>query len=159
MHQQTPELTFLLTSFSELSPAALYEVMQARVAVFIVEQQCLYQDLDGLDPLCQHLLMRGTEGALLGYVRIVPAGLSYKEIAIGRVITTHAGRGQGLGKRLMMAAIAACEAHGERRIRIGAQAHLQAFYQSCGFVTDSAPYEEDGIPHVKMLRVTASAGS
>jgi len=157
MSKQTPELIFSLSNFSDLSPAVLYEVLQARVAIFIVEQQCIYQDLDGLDPSCQHLLMRDTKGVLLGYVRIVPAGLAYPEMAIGRVITTQAGRGRLLGVRLMNAAIAVCEAQGERAIRIGAQAHLQAFYQSCGFVTDSDPYDEDGIAHVKMLRISTSA--
>ena len=142
-----------LSTFSDLTTAELYEILQARVAIFIVEQQCVYQDLDGLDLQCQHLLMRDSQGALLGYARIVPAGLVYPEIAIGRVITTQAGRGLGLGARLMNAAIAVCEGQGERRIRIGAQAHLQAFYQSCGFETDSDPYDEDGIAHVKMLRI------
>ena len=157
MPKQALDVIFSLFNFNDLSPAALYELLQARVAIFIVEQQCIYQDLDGLDPSCQHLLMRDTCGVLLGYVRIVPAGLAYAEMAIGRVITTQAGRSRGLGMRLMNAAIAACEAQGERRIRIGAQAHLQAFYQSCGFVTDSDPYDEDGIAHVKMLRISTSA--
>jgi ElaA protein len=146
-------VVFSILHFNELSVSALYELMQARIAVFMIEQHCLYQDLDGLDPHCQHLLLRNTAGELLGYARIVPAGLVYPEIAIGRVITTQAGRGMGLGVRLMQAAIAECESQGQRRIRIGAQAHLQKFYQSCGFVTDSAPYDEDGIVHVKMLRV------
>ncbi len=145
------DITFSLKKFSEFSPAELYELMQARVAVFIVEQQCLYQDLDGLDPQSQHLLMRDASGVLLAYARIVPPGLAYEEIAIGRVITTQAGRGQGLGSQLMQAAIAECEAQGAHRIRIGAQAHLQKFYQSCGFTTVSEPYDEDGIAHVEML--------
>jgi ElaA protein len=152
LQQIVPEgLVFSLMDFSELSPQVLYEILQARVAVFIVEQRCLYQDLDGLDPQCQHLLVRSPEGVLLAYARIVPPGLAYEEIAIGRVITTQAGRGKGLASLLMHAAITECESQGARRIRIGAQAHLQKFYKSCGFITVSEPYDEDGIAHVEML--------
>ena len=150
----TLNTSITLKNFSDFSPLELYELMQARVAVFIVEQQCLYQDLDGLDPKCQHLIMRDSIGALLAYARIVPPGLAYEEIAIGRVITTQAGRGKGLASQLMQAAIAECEAQGARRIRISAQAHLQKFYQSCGFTTASEPYDEDGIAHVEMVWIS-----
>jgi ElaA protein len=145
------DLQFTVQEFPALSVEQLYEILRARAQVFVVEQNCAYADADGLDPQCRHLSMRNLSGELLGYTRIVPPGLSFAEIAIGRVITTQAGRGKGLGRALMLASIAECQRLGHQTIRIGAQSHLQAFYQSVGFVCDSEPYLEDGIPHVEML--------
>jgi len=134
--------------FSGLTASELYAITQLRERVFVVEQNCVYLDADGLDPVCRHLWAeRG--GALRAYLRIVPAGTKWAECSIGRVITAPEARGTGLGKELMTRGIAAC---GAGPIRIGAQAHLEKFYGDLGFTRASDVYDEDGIPHIEMLR-------
>jgi ElaA protein len=133
--------------FAALTVSELYAIVTLRERVFIVEQSCAYVDADGADPQCRHLWAE--HGAIHAYCRIVPAGVKFAESSIGRVITAPEARGTGLGKELMRRAIAAC---GPGPIRIGAQAHLQRFYGELGFVRASEPYDEDGIPHVEMLR-------
>ena len=147
--------------FDRLNVHSLYGILQLRSEVFVVEQACVFQDMDGADAACYHLL--GTDAAdsadpmsprpLLAYARLVPAGLKYTEASIGRVVTSPAERGRALGHALMAQACQQLVSlWGPQPIRIGAQAHLQAFYGQHGFVTDSPPYLEDGIPHVEMLR-------
>ncbi|BFM12458.1 GNAT family N-acetyltransferase [Simiduia litorea] len=140
-----------LQSFDQLSNQQLYTLLQARSRVFVVEQQCIYQDQDDIDLHALHLsCWRGQ--TLLAYLRILPAGTSFDEVSIGRVLTTDAGRGQGLGKALMQRAIAACQMqYPGHSIRIGAQDYLRRFYQDLGFIVDSDIYDEDGIAHVEML--------
>ncbi len=134
--------------FSELTVSELYAITQLRERVFVVEQNCVYLDADGLDPVCRHLWAeRG--GALRAYLRIVPAGTKWAECSIGRVITAPEARGTGLGRELMARGIAAC---GNGAIRIGAQAHLEKWYGELGFTRASDVYDEDGIPHIEMLR-------
>lgn len=137
--------------FSELTTGELYAIVALRERVFVVEQNCAYLDADGIDLQCRHLWAEGgaEDGAIHAYCRIVPAGLKFAEIAIGRVITAPEARGTGLGKELMRRGIAAC---GAGTIRIGAQAHLERFYNELGFVRASDLYDEDGIPHLEMLR-------
>ena len=143
--------------FDELSVGELYRIMALRQAVFVLEQQCLYQDADYLDLQCGHLgAWLGDELAL--YVRLVPPGLSYEQCSIGRVLSAPSVRGRGLGPLLMSKAIA--QAHAEFApegaatcpIQIGAQAHLERFYSGLGFVRTGDAYVEDGIPHIHMLR-------
>lgn len=134
--------------FEQLSPRRLHEVFRLRAAVFVVEQACLYEDIDGLDPAAEHVLFEDDEG-LAGYARILPAGTRFPEPSIGRVVVAPRVRGKGLGRRLMEAAIARAEAHGA--LALSAQAHLEAFYASLGFVAGER-YDEDGIPHVAMRR-------
>ena len=135
-------------TFAELSTAQLYALMVLRGRVFIVEQNCVYNDADGADPHCRHIW--ATEGdAIVAYCRVVPPGVKYPEASIGRVLTAPEARGTGAGRELMRRAIAAC---GEQRIRIGAQAYLTTFYGELGFVVDGEIYDEDGIPHVQMVR-------
>lgn len=156
--------------FERLNVHSLYAILQLRAEVFVVEQACVFQDMDGADAACYHLLgtdatalsglTEGVESAdpvpprpLLAYARLVPAGLKYAEASIGRVVTSPAARGRALGHALMAQACRQLVGlWGPQPIRIGAQAHLQAFYGQHGFVTDSPPYMEDGIPHVEMLR-------
>jgi ElaA protein len=138
--------------FDRLSVAQLYAVLALRQQVFVVEQRCAFLDADGVDPHCWHGLGE-RDGALLASARIVPPGLDFAEPAIGRVVTAPSGRGQGLGRELMREAIAQTQRlYPGAPVRIGAQQHLERFYGSLGFVTSSAPYDEDGIPHVEMLR-------
>ena len=135
-------------AFHELTLDELYAILELRERVFVVEQKCAYQDVDGLDPDCRHLwAARG--GELVAYLRIVPAGRKYDEVAIGRVIVAQAMRGTGLGKDLMRRGLAAA---GAVPVRLSAQAHLERFYAELGFRRVSDVYDEDGIPHVEMLR-------
>jgi ElaA protein len=135
-------------AFDELSAGELYAIVQLRERVFVVEQECVYLDADGLDPVSRHLYAtRGDQ--LVAYLRIVPAGAKFAEVSIGRVVTAPEARGTGLGRSLMRRGLAAV---GDVPVRIGAQAHLERFYSELGFVRASEPYDEDGIPHVEMLR-------
>jgi len=136
--------------FNDLTVQQLYGVMTLRQRVFVVEQNCAYLDADGVDPASRHLWAEGSNGAILAYARIVPAGIKFDEVSIGRVITAPDARGTGLGRELMKRAISACPAG---PIRIGAQAHLEKFYGELGFTRASDVYDEDGIPHIEMLRL------
>ena len=140
--------------FEELSRREIHDMFQARVGVFVLEQDCPFQDLDGRDPDCWHLLGRkDPSGPLLAYCRLVPPGVKYAEPSIGRVLTTAGGRGSGLGRELMREALDRAEALWPgRTLRIGAQQYLERFYGELGFVRSSQPYDEDGIPHIDMLR-------
>jgi ElaA protein len=135
-------------TFAELSAAQLYELMVVRARVFVVEQNCVYNDADGADPQCRHIWAT-QDDAIVAYCRVVPPGVKYAEASIGRVLTAPEARGTGAGRELMRRAIAAC---GSQRIRIGAQAYLTKFYGELGFVVDGEIYDEDGIPHVQMVR-------
>jgi ElaA protein len=142
--------------FADLTPFDLYDVLAARQNVFILEQTCLYPDIDGYDLEAHHLLgWRDVDGKrqLAAYLRVLAPGAKYDEMSIGRVITTPATRGSGAGRALLDQGIAHAEAlHPGHRIRIGAQQYLERFYASFGFETVSAPYDEDGIMHIDMLR-------
>ena len=126
----------------------LYKIVALRQRVFVVEQSCAYLDADGVDLMARHLWAEAA-GEIHAYARIVPAGLKFPELSIGRVITAPEARGTGLGKELMQRAIAAS---GNVPIRIGAQAHLEKFYGELGFARASDVYDEDGIPHIEMIR-------
>ena len=140
--------------FDELSLDTLYLVLQVRQAIFAVEQDCVYQDCDGADQQCWHLIGWNQERtAIDAYLRVVPAGIKYPEVAIGRVLIAEQARGKNYGTQLMREGINRINAQWPgTSIRISAQAHLQKFYGALGFVTVSEPYDEDGIPHVEMLR-------
>ncbi|MHC0442390.1 GNAT family N-acetyltransferase [Flavobacterium sp. 3-210] len=142
----------IIKSFDEFTNHELYQMLRFRSEVFVVEQNCPYLDLDNKDQESFHLLYFAND-ELAGCTRLLPAGLSYTEIAIGRVVIGPRFRGLGLGKKIMEASIAGCqEKFGEGPIRISAQYHLSKFYQSVGFVEQGEPYDEDGIPHIEMLK-------
>ena len=154
--------------FAELTPREVHDLYQARAACFVVEQDCVFQDLDGVDPECWHLLgYAGTVHSskadvpcppqeLIAYARLLPAGTKFVEPSIGRVLTTMPARGTGLGRELMLEALRRAEKLWPGQpIRIGAQSRLERFYVELGFVTASAPYDEDGIEHIEMLRPTS----
>ncbi|GIC76322.1 GNAT family N-acetyltransferase [Moritella sp. F3] len=152
-------MTWMCRQFSELSSLQLYDVLQLRAAIFVVEQDCPYQDIDGLDlhPETRHVLHYNSQGELLAYLRILAAGVSYPDVAIGRVVTAASARGQGLGHQLLDRGInAAKSVWPAQDLYLSAQAHLQHYYQRYDFVTVTAEYLEDGIPHVGM-RSKASA--
>lgn len=151
-----PTIDWQWRAFADLDGRDLYAVLAARQDVFILEQQCLYPDLDGLDVAAHHLLGWRTvagERTLAAYLRCLAPGAKYVEMSLGRVLTTAAARGAGLGYALLEQGIAHAERqHPGARIRIGAQRHLERFYAGFGFVTISEPYDEDGILHIDMLR-------
>jgi ElaA protein len=145
-------LNWRFAPFEKLSAREIHDLYQARAAVFVLEQNCPFQDLDGADPACFHLLGREA-GPLLAYCRIVPPGVKFPEPSIGRVLTVEAARRTGAGRELMREAVARTLALWPgRTIRIGAQARLERFYQDFGFVKSSEPYDEDGIVHIEMVR-------
>jgi len=140
--------------FAEYTPAELYAVLAARSAVFVVEQRCQFLDADGHDPHAWHLLGWSSEGDVLAaYLRLLEPGLKYAEPSIGRVLTTGAFRGHGLGREAMREGLrqAAVQYPG-CAVRVSAQARLESFYASLGFRVISEPHQEDGIAHVDMLR-------
>jgi ElaA protein len=145
------DITFSCCSFAELAPAALYEILQLRSQVFVVEQDCVYLDPDGNDQLSLHVSGR-VDDSLVCYARLLPPGCKYPHASIGRVVTSQAVRRTGYGRALMQQAITCCgDAWPDSPISISAQQYLEAFYQEFGFSTVSQPYMEDGIPHLEML--------
>ena len=129
-----------------------HRVLALRAQVFVVEQNCAYQDPDGKDVVSYHLLMESGE-ELVAYARLVPPGVSYAEAAIGRVVTSQTVRGKGWGKALMEIAIAQTQKKFEvNEICISAQSYLLKFYCDLGFVAEGEEYLEDDIPHWKMRR-------
>ena len=135
-------------TFDELTTTQLYRITELRERVFVVEQACIYLDADGLDLQARHVWAESGD-RIDAYLRIVPAGVKFDELSIGRVIVAPHARGTGLGKELMQRGIAAARG---APIRIGAQAHLERFYSELGFVRASDDFVEDGIPHLEMLR-------
>ena len=135
-------------SFSQLTIDELYELLRVRSEVFVVEQNCVYQDLDGDDQPSIHLWLT-VEGKVVALARVCPAGTHMKEVSIGRVITTE--RGKGFGRQIMLHAIdAAIEHFNAERIDIEAQEYAKGFYESVGFKQSSDAFMLDGIPHVRM---------
>ncbi len=139
-------------SFDALTKAELYAVLQLRADVFVVEQKCVFRDMDGADNRAMHLL--GQQGnQLVAYARCFQAGVTFAEASIGRVLAHCSVRGTGVGHALMRQAIDRLQQHwGRQPVRIGAQAHLKSFYTQHGFVDTGEPYVEDGIDHLEMLR-------
>lgn len=148
----TPAIRWECLPFEGLQPLIMYSLLQLRTAVFVVEQNCVFQDMDNHDQAALHLLGWDEEG-LVACARLLPAGITYKEASIGRVATALRVRGKRVGRNLMSEAIDAIEdAYHSDCIKIGAQEYLRAFYESFGFVQCGLAYLEDGIPHIPMLR-------
>jgi ElaA protein len=145
-------MNWTLKPFDELTPKELYNILQLRNEVFIVEQNCPYQDLDNKDLYAFHL-MGMEKNKLLAYSRLLAPGISYSESSIGRVVSSPGARKSGMGKRLMTESIHQIKNlfHTDT-IRIGAQLYLKNFYESFGFIQQGDVYPEDNIPHIIMLR-------
>ena len=141
-----------LKKFEDLSPFELYAILQLRNEVFVVEQNCVFQDADDKDQGSWHF-MGFTGNRLAAYTRLVPAGLIYEQPSIGRVVTAPFMRKTGMGRELMLRSIEkAYELFGVHPIKIGAQLYLKNFYQSLGFEQVSEVYLEDGIEHIHMVK-------
>jgi ElaA protein len=147
------KMQLLWQGWSDLSPGAVHDLLRLRSEVFVVEQDCVFVDIDGLDPHCEHLLARDTHGLLAGALRLLPPRLKSAHAGIGRLVVAPPARGTRLARTLMQTALARCaERHPGQRVAIGAQRHLRRFYESLGFTAVGEAYLEDGIPHVDMLR-------
>lgn len=146
------DITFTLKSFEDFTASELYRALQLRSAVFVVEQDCVYQDIDGKDQKALHVL--GYKGdQLIAYTRIFKAGDYFKEASIGRVVVMDSQRKYGYGYDLMKATVAAIYTElGEQDIRISAQTYLMNFYNKLGFQETGETYLEDGIPHINMVK-------
>lgn len=143
-------ITFITKTFEDLSNKELYSVLQLRSEVFVVEQNCVFLDMDGLDEKAHHVLGY-YKAQLVAYSRLFPAGITYTEASIGRVVTQASVRKLGFGKLLMQHSIKQVQAlYNTSVITIGAQCYLNCFYNNLGFVEVGDTYLEDGIEHVKM---------
>lgn len=141
-------LTLHKKTFSELTTAELYELLRIRTDVFVVEQNCVYQDMDYDDQQALHLWLT-KDGQIVALCRVCPAGTHMEQVSIGRVITTV--RGKGYGKEIMLAAIEAAKKHfGATRIDLEAQEYAKVFYEQVGFRQSSETFILDGIPHIRM---------
>jgi ElaA protein len=137
-------------AFDRLTVNELYDVMRLRIAAFIVEQQCCYQDADGLDISCWHLLGR-TSAEIVGYLRVLRPGQRYAEASVGRLAVDKRYRGTGLGRQLAEEGLRLVNRlYPGQPLRVTAQQYLERFYESFGFVRVGEPFSEDGIPHVEM---------
>jgi len=148
-----PTIQWQIARLEDFPLKPLYAILAAREAVFVVEQTCPYQELDGLDFQAHHLV-GWAEGRVAAYLRMLEPATRFAEPSIGRFLTTHDFRGQGLGREAMTRAIEfIASTYPGQNIRISAQTYLEHFYGSFDFRTVSEPYPEDGIPHIEMLRV------
>jgi ElaA protein len=137
--------------FEALNTLELYALLQLRQEVFVVEQACVYQDLDGMDLNATHILC-WEDKRLLAYQRCMAPGVSFPDSAIGRIVVAPAARGRRIGRELVQRGIQYNLTHWPNSaIQIGAQAYLEAFYTSLGFVSQNDQYIEDGIPHLHMI--------
>ena len=140
-------------SLTEMEPRQLFELFKIRQEIFVIEQSCIYPDIDKYDLSCWHLLGYGFDLELHAYCRLLKPGGAYEEPTIGRVFVVKEYRGLGLARNLMSEAHRRCESIlGTKTIRLNAQVYLQKFYESIGYKSVSLPYDEDGIMHIEMLR-------
>lgn len=145
------DIIWKIKEFEELSNFELYQILQLRINVFMLEQECLYPECDNKDLKGKHL-MGYLNNQLVAYARLLPPGVSYSDASIGRVVVHPQCRHLKLGNALMSKALAQVrEDFPNEDIRISAQAHLQGFYERVGFERVSEEYLEDNIPHVEML--------
>src|SRR5215217_5103164 len=146
------QIEWRLKAFDDLRPDELYAILRLRNEVFVVEQNCVFQDADDKDQNSWHF-MGFINHKLIAYTRLVPAGEIHGECSIGRVVTSPSFRGKGIGRELMDQSIAKVyELFGAQPIKIGAQVYLKEFYESFGFQQVSDVYMEDGIEHIYMVK-------
>jgi len=145
-------VSIFVKSFEELSKLELYKILRLRAEVFIVEQDCVYQDVDDKDQKALHVILKKSE-EIIGYTRLFWPGDYFKEASIGRVVISKKERDNNYGSQLMKASILAIsEKMNEKKIKISAQTYLKIFYNNLGFLESGKEYLEDGIPHVAMFK-------
>lgn len=145
-------VSIFVKSFEELSKLELYKILRLRAEVFIVEQECVYQDVDDKDQKALHVILKKSE-EIIGYTRLFWPGDYFKEASIGRVVISKKERHNNYGSELMKASILAIsEKMKEKKIKISAQTYLKNFYNNLGFLESGKEYLEDGIPHVAMFK-------
>lgn len=141
-----------LKTFEQLTNTELYNILKLRSEIFVVEQNCIFQDIDDKDQRAFHFFTQH-EQEILAYTRFFKPGDCYQEASIGRVMVNKTARNTGLGYKLMHESIKQIQKHfGKTPIKIGAQLYLKSFYQNLGFKQISDTYLEDGIPHIYMLK-------
>lgn len=146
-------LTVTVKSFNEFSVDELHDVFQLRSEVFVVEQDCVYQDIDGKDRKALHVIGSDDNGNIVAYTRLFDAGDYFEKASIGRVVVSEKARTFGYGHDIMKASIAAIQQYyNKTSIKISAQTYLKKFYESHGFAQVGEEYLEDGIPHIGMIR-------
>jgi ElaA protein len=154
MMQKEEEILWSAIHFNDLSLDQLYDLYALRTEVFVVEQDCPYQEVDQKDRSAIHLLGYSKEGELALVARVLPPGISYKELSFGRVAVKMTYRSKGYGHQLNKKLIEYITSRFPgNAIRISAQSHLKGFYESSGFKKVSEEYDEDGIPHIEMIRL------
>ena len=145
-------INIIVKTFTELTTIELYQLLQLRSEVFVVEQDCVYQDIDGKDQKALHILGFKNE-KIVAYTRIFKPGDYFNEASIGRVVVAKKERQHKYGYDIMKASVIAIGTHFKvQKIQISAQAHLKHFYNNCGFKEFGNPYLEDNIPHIAMLK-------
>jgi ElaA protein len=150
-------LTWQLAKLDGLDARDLLQALRLRQQVFVLEQRCLYPDIDALDERAWHLLGRDPDRVLMAYLRLIPPSGRYPGPALGRIVTRPDARGQGLGQALVHEGIRAASAmHPGAAIFISAQTYLDGFYRRFGFLPEGGPFMEDGIEHIEMVRPAAS---
>jgi ElaA protein len=146
------KMKWYLKRFDDLLPQEVYDILQLRNEVFIVEQTCPYLDIDGKDMHSYHLFAKDEKNVICAYLRILDKGQTFDDLSIGRVIVRKEERGNGLAKQMLIKAIQFIETTlGIHQIRISAQAYLKDFYSEIGFTACSEVYLEDNIPHIEMI--------
>ena len=144
-------LDWQIKPYQDLTLNEFHDIIALRVNVFVVEQDCPYQDLDGKDKKCYHVICRDGKGNIVATARILPPGISYDSTSIGRVVIDKEIRGKGIGHELMQKCMDyALVEFGNSTITISAQKHLENYYKSHDFISTGNEYLEDGIPHVEM---------
>jgi ElaA protein len=142
----------IIQPFSALSLDHLHDIIALRIKIFVIEQDCPYQDLDGKDKLAYHLFYTNTKNEVVAATRILPQNISYTEVSIGRVVVDESCRGTGIGHLIMKESMDFVLAEfGRVDVRLSAQKHLENYYGKHGFMSTGKEYLEDGIPHVEML--------
>lgn len=146
-------LDWQIKHYRDLTLNEFHDIVALRINVFVVEQDCPYQDLDGKDKKSYHLVCRNGKGAIVATARILPPGLSYDECAIGRVVIDASARGNGIGHQLMKECINFSNLEFDNApIIVSAQKHLEQYYSAHDFIPTGKEYLEDGIPHIEMKR-------
>ena len=141
----------IIKKFHDLDKLELYKIMQLRIEVFVVEQDCPYQDLDGLDELGTHLWLE-EDNEIMSYLRINPPETRFDEVSFGRIVTKKSVRKKGLSEAIILKSLEIVIQEDLGPIRISAQSYLEDYYSKFGFVKCSDEYLEDNIPHIEMLR-------